>query len=213
VRTLTAALITEKAKASTASAWLYLIQIVVGSGDVRYYVPNPVTVTFNSITYSPAPCRVDVVTADTKGGLPEVRVQIANIDVIADGHSQRVSTYLEANDLRGHRVTLLAINSANLGDPLATAFVEDYEITDIDVAQDWVTFTLGQERLLTHRFPGGRFLRDNCRWLYKGVECGYTGALPTCDKILEGSNGCRAHNNVARFGAYPGIPSIKGRFA
>jgi phage-related protein len=206
MRTLTAQLLVEKDKISTTSAWLYLIQLVVNPSLTKYYVPNPVAVTFNSITYSPFPARVDVVKADTKGGVPEVRVQVANVD-------RTVSTYLEANDLRGNRVTLLAINTANLGDPLATAFLEDYEITDIDVTQEWATFALGHERLLTHRFPGGRFLRDNCRWIYKSVECGYVGALPTCDKILEGGNGCRAHTNVPRFGAFIGIPSIKGRFA
>lgn len=35
----------------------------------------------------------------------------------------------------------------------------------------------------------------------------FIGGLPTCSLRLDGSNGCRAHGNQQRFGAFPGIDS------
>ena len=67
------------------------------------------------------------------------------------------------------------------------------------------TFTLGAENPVTFRFPRRRQRRDVCQWRYKSAYCGYTGALPTCDFTMNGSNGCIAHANGPRFGAYPGI--------
>jgi hypothetical protein len=68
-----------------------------------------------------------------------------------------------------------------------------------------VEFTLGAENPLTLRFPTRLQFRNRCPWRYKGRECGYAGALPTCDFTLNGANGCRAHNNETRFGGFPGI--------
>jgi hypothetical protein len=39
-----------------------------------------------------------------------------------------------------------------------------------------------------------------------GTECGYFGVLATCDHTKTGGNGCEFHDNVLRFGAFPGIP-------
>ncbi len=46
-----------------------------------------------------------------------------------------------------------------------------------------------------------------CIWKYKSTQCGYTGALATCTRTLDGTNGCEAHNNQVRFGGFPGIDS------
>jgi len=39
----------------------------------------------------------------------------------------------------------------------------------------------------------------------------YNVTKPTCEKTLEGPNGCRAHSNQNRFGGFPGIPLAVGR--
>lgn len=42
------------------------------------------------------------------------------------------------------------------------------------------------------------------------VARNYWISKATCSKTLEGPNGCRAHGNVARIGAFPGVPVVLG---
>lgn len=204
MKSIPAALKTEKNKLATTSAWLTLIQVEINSSTTLYLVANPASIVFDSQTYSPFPCEVRPVGTDSRGGLPDVEVMISNVNLT-------MSAYLEANDVRGKRVRLLGVNSANLADPTAVVFDEIYEIGDLTVTEQAVTFRLGHIRLLEQRFPSRRYLRDNCQWVYKGSECLYGGGLATCDKSLEGTNGCRVHANQTRIGGFPGIPAVAGR--
>ena len=271
MKTLVPALVAEKNTLSTTSAWLILLQVSLPDGTTLYLVPNPSVITFDGQAYTPFACTIDSVKTDSKGGLADVMVAVSNVD-------RTMSAYVETQELRGAPVRVLIVNSLNLADPSALAADEEYQIGEIVITQDWVTFRLGHQRFLQQRFPNGRFLRDNCRWIYKTTECGfidgvtgpgtissssvtitgvntdfltrfktgdtltasaqtrivnvvtsatimtvtiapspawsaasYTFTKPTCSKILEGDNGCRAHSNQGRFGAYPGIPSVAGR--
>ncbi len=205
MRSLVANLIAEKNKLASTSAWLPLITIEVNASTTLRLVPNPTSITFDGEVYSPFGCEVEEVTQDAKGGLHDVSISVSNVTRV-------ISAYIEANDLRGARVSIKYVNSANLADPAAIVLEEQYEVMSIQVkGSTFVTFTLGHERISAHQLPSGRFFRDNCRWIYKSAECGYAGALASCDKILEGPDGCRAHANQTRFGGFPLIPSVAGR--
>lgn len=277
MKALTVALTEEKNKLAQTGAWVYLITVYLTDG-ARHFVPNNASILFDGILYEAFGCKVGDVRGDLQGGLAEVEVAIQNV-------SREMSAYVELNDLRGVEVRLITVNTNQLADP--NSFIDNvvYEINEISVSDDLVTFQLGHDRLLRQRAPYGRILRDNCRWVYnmppgRSPECGYidnrpgprgsilsssgftitgTGGTdfmsrfipgdwiqaggqtkqiatvvddthmttvlafspvlgpgtynvqkPTCDKILEGPNGCRAHNNVARIGAFPGIPVLAG---
>lgn len=205
MRTLTSALTQEKNKLAGASACLPLVTVEVDPTTVLRLVHNPTNVVFRGDTYTAFGMQIDEVTQDAKGGLHEVSLSVSNV-------TREVSAYLELHDLRGARVTILYVNSANLADPDAVVLEERYEVMSIQVKGDVsVTFNLGHDRISQHSIPARRFLRDNCAWIYKSVECGYEGGLPTCDKILEGANGCRPHANVPRFGGFPLLTPIPGR--
>ncbi|MGH7260624.1 MAG: hypothetical protein ACREI9_08070 [Nitrospiraceae bacterium] len=204
MRALNATLIAEKNKLATGSAWLPLIQVEISAAETLYLVPNPTPVTFDSQVYEPFPAMVDVVEQDTRGGLADVRVMVSNVD-------RTIGAFVETVDLRGKKVQILYVNSSKLDDPTAYAIKEIYEINSMQVSEKFVTFVLGHERVLSQRVPAGRHQRDNCRWIYKSVECGYGGTMANCDKILNGVNGCRAHGNVPRFGGFPLMPKTSGR--
>lgn len=201
MKTIAGTLITEKNKLAMASVWLPLVSVDIDAATTLHLVPNPTAITFGGVTYVPFGLQLDLVETDSRGSLNDVQISISNI-------SRQIGAYLESTDLRGNRVRVLWINSSDLTDSVLD---ESYEITAYVVTEQVVTFTLGHERLLQQVFPNGRFFRDNCRHIYKDTACGYTGTLATCDKILEGTNGCRAHANQARFGAFPAIPSVAGR--
>lgn len=275
MKSLTVALTEEKNKLAQTGAWVYLITAYLPDGD-RHFVPNNAAILFDGILYEAFGCKVGDVRGDLQGGLAEVEVAIQNV-------SREMSAYVELNDLRGIEVRLITVNTNHLDDP--NAFIDNvvYEINEISVTDDLVTFQLGHDRLLRQRAPYGRILRDNCRWVYnvppgRSPECGFldwfpgpgtasasgvfvlglgtdfvtrfkagdaisiegqariissdptnpvdlvvtlpfTGVVtgqayyvhkPTCDKVLEGRNGCRAHSNQSRIGAFPGIPVLAG---
>ena len=218
MKTLTAALTTEKNKLDMASAWLPLVTVEVSASEILRVVPNPTNVTFRGETYVAFGVEIDEAVTDAKGGLHDLNVSVSNV-------TREISAYIEFHELRGARVTILYVNSAHLSDLDAVVAEERYEIMSIQVkGSQFVTFTLGHDRINQHPFPSGRFFRDNCRWMYKKVECGYgwidldtdtptfiDAPLATCDKILEGANGCRAHANAPRFGSFPLLTPIPGR--
>lgn len=205
MRFLTSNLIQEKNKLASTSAWLPLVTVEVNASTTLRLVPNPTNVVFRGETYNAFGMEIDERTQDAKGGLHDLSISVSNV-------TREIGAYVEFNDLRGKRVGVMYVNSANLADDDAVVSEEWYEVMSVHVkGTKLVTFRLGHDRISQHQFPSGRFLRDNCRWIYKSVECGYAGGLPSCGKILEGSNGCRAHANVARFGAYPLLTPVPGR--
>jgi lambda family phage minor tail protein L len=181
------------------------VTVYVNSTTTVRLVPNATAVVFRGHTYTPAALRIEKVSQDGKGGLHEVDISISNV-------TREVGAFVELNEMRGVRVELCYVNSANLADDDAAVLEERYEIASVQIkGSQFVTFHLGHDRINQHQFPGGRFLRDHCRWIYKSPECGYVGGLPSCEKILEGPNGCRAHVNVWRYGGFPLMTPVPGR--
>lgn len=205
MRLIADSLRTEKNKLDSASAWIPLVTVEVNATTTLRLAAYPTNIVFRGQTYTSLGLEIGEVTQDAKGGLHEVSVSVSNV-------TREISAYVEVNDLRGARVTIVYVHSANLADDEAAVLEEQYEIMAVQVkGTKFVSFRLGHDRISQHQFPSGRFLRDNCRWIFKSVECGYAGGLPSCDKILEGANGCRAHANVARFGGYPLLTPVPGR--
>jgi phage-related protein len=82
---------------------------------------------------------------------------------------------------------------------------EDFLINESAVADRQITFTLGAPSMLAIQFPRRRQLKLYCQWQYKSVECKYAGVLESCDRSLNGANGCVFHGNSINFGGFPGI--------
>jgi hypothetical protein len=126
------------------------------------------------------------------------------IKLSAQDQTRTLAQYIEAyGGLIGSDLTMTVVNSGALDGP--PEIQETFKIIASNVNEYVVEFDLGTESAVNKRFPLYRQFRDRCAWPYKGRRCGYTGQLATCDYTLEGSNGCIAHANVARFGAFPSL--------
>jgi hypothetical protein len=100
-------------------------------------------------------------------------------------------------------VIITIINSSDTsGEP---ELQEEYDIKQTSATELNISVELGSENPLRLQFPVRKQYKNRCVWLYKGSRCGYSGGLTTCDYTLEGTNGCVAHNNEARFGGFPGL--------
>lgn len=151
------------------------------------------------LVWDPFPLTVATVNEDTKGTQQTFRVTIGaqNRQVLA-----LVDAYegLEEQVVRA-RLVSIAARAEGLG-------IVDLRgrIIGCSVTNEALTFELGQVDMRRAKFPANRVSPLRCRFRYKGVRCGYTGALATCDFGLNTPNGCDAHSNANRFGGFPGVP-------
>lgn len=156
----------------------------------------------DDITYYQCSLGVNSIRESGDGTIPTLGVSVTNVNL-------EWQALLEAHaGLVGSPAVLRLVNWNALA---AGAFLE-YESEVVSTASDaeTVRFNLGSYDLSNQKLPDQRAMRDFCRFRYKGPRCGYTGGLSTCDKTLNGANGCVAHTNSPRFGGFPSIPKIGG---
>lgn len=200
---LSVASVIEKNRLSSDIPWLILLDIDVvdpASGskvEAMHLVRNPDPVTFNGATYQPA--AFDIELKAEAGAQQTVSLSIRDYSLAVQKKMQDYGGGV------GFAVTIMVVNAGALDQPPEVA--EYFEVVGANSANYTCSFTLGAENSVTKAFPRRRQTKDYCQWRYKSEQCGYTGALPSCDLSLKGANGCSAHQNVIHFGAYPGINS------
>lgn len=156
-------------------------------------------------TYYAASIAHGVQVTDTEATLPTVNLTISNI-------SREVESILETyNGLVGEKVRILFVNLVDIdaGSTVPT-FTDEFEVLEVEADERDISAKLGQFNLFNLQFPNTRYTRDHCGFQFKGPLCQYAGVLTTCDKTLNGANGCTVHANADRFGGEPGIPRISG---
>jgi len=196
MRNLDGVFIEEKNKLENAPIFLYTIEEYDGSNDLHLaaYAEN---VTFDGITYTRFPIQHDIITENTSGEVDSVKVKIANA-------SREIQAYLEAYDWRKKKVIIKTVFANQLSDP--DVFRDDiYYIASYVMNAEAAEFELSSKLdILQVTLPRRVYLRNHCRFKFKGTECGYAGAATTCNKTLQQ---CRAYSNQLRFGGFPSIPT------
>lgn len=208
----------EKNKLHTVSTWheLWEVRIETAVGTVANIVGHTSAVVFDGVTYQPFPISRAEFTVSNDGTLVDTTVTISNVD-------RAVQSLLETSDnyFRGQTVIYRLVNSATLATTTAV-ITERFRVGMVELSPITATFHLGHVNLYDQTFPGNRFIRGRCRWVYGSADCGYdktqSGAISaSCDKTLNGAAGCTAHgaNEVTngkprlhplRFGGFPSIP-------
>lgn len=189
--------ILEKNKLSSDGAWLVLLEVQLTTGVTLRSVRNNEDIIWNSQTWVAFPFQLDEIGESSKGELPQAAVRISNV-------TRSVQQYIEAgNGGVGSTVIVRVVHSKHLN--LTNPEIElSFAVTGTTSDANWVTFTLGMEYPSMLRYPQKRVLKDWCHYKeYKGIECGATSALPTCNRTLKE---CRERGNSTRFGGFPAIP-------
>lgn len=185
----------EKNKLSTGSAFIILLDIDLKDGDVIRVCYNNEDVVWNGNIYQAFPFEIGEVAEETDGSDPNVELKINNT-------SRALSYYVESSGGAVNMpVVLRVVNTENL-DSKEPELEESFVVQKTSVAEDFVTFTLGAEYSSRTRRPLNCYMKNNCPFKYKGLRCGYAGALQSCSHTL---TDCRAHNNSQRFGGFVGI--------
>lgn len=216
---ITVNLNTEKNKLHSAAAWVWLYDIDLDS-TTWFLTSYDTSITFAGNTYSPHNVSHSALTSDTKGTLESTNVTVSNLDVL-------IASSLIANDITGRAIRIKRVHVDHLTNS-DDVIEQRLEIIDYNIDMSKLKIKAGTINFLKLAFPKDRYSITRCRHTYRtpalqisdstgiGVLCSYTGAFASCDKTLDGPNGCRVHGDdeeagglvrkhPARFGAFPGI--------
>jgi lambda family phage minor tail protein L len=212
-------LMAEKNLLATGAQWVWLYEIEVPTDPATRYrfVGTPEQVTFRGNVYYPFPITHTVMRATESGDLPSLTVTVSNV-------SREIIATLEAHQgLIGQsaRIILTNMEALTTGKPIIE---QDFRVMTMTATEEACAAQLGDISLYETFFPGQRMMRNFCRHQYRSAACGYSvptshaNYLSTCDKSLDGPNGCQVHGasetaagtaviHPNRFGGFPGIPT------
>lgn len=210
MKTLPSTVSAEIVKTALIPVHLYALELlttdtVLNTKVVRLAASDK-DVHFDDNLYTAFPISHESIRTSTEMAVDATRVLVGVVD------STIIGLLFRHDGLRRAKVTILTVFDGLLDDPdnkiiSFEGYVSHAAISE-QVASIEVTSKFDVQDI---RLPRRVYLRDRCAWIYKDSNtCQYTGPLPTCDKSLDGNNGCRAHSNTARFGGFPAIPSKKG---
>ncbi len=207
--------------APTALLELFILDATVCGGDLSYFHAGTnqvgTSVVWQGQTYQPFPVVADGFEWSSKGTLPRPKLRVSALEGVVG------ALVRDLEDLVGAKVTLKRTFAKYLD---AVNFPGGYNPTADPTAcypdEPWVverktleTSDVIEFELITPmdaqnaRIPCRRVTANVCGWAYKGTECGYAGALPTCGKtLLE----CKAHFGATGdlpFGAFPGTARVR----
>lgn len=191
----------EKNKIASGNTFLLLLEIQLVNADTGlnvdtiYVVNNNENVVYDLNTYVAYP--FDLELKQESGGMPQITLTAIDYQKVLLGH---------LNSLSGASGSMVIMRIVNSGDLSAEPEIEErFNILTAQSNNFAISLTLGAENYLRRNFPTRNQMQDRCRWRYKSSECGYVGAMGTCDLSLQGANGCTAHGNELRFGGFPGL--------
>lgn len=202
MKNLPANLIIEKNKIATPNSWLVLLDVTLTDNTKFYLVKNTENITFQGNEYTAMNFEIEPTAETSKGEIPTVTLRISNVTRIIQAYLEELEGCI------GATVVVRVVNAAYLAEDYSELEMTfDVLATNSDV--NWVSFTLGAPNPLRRRFPLYRYIANHCGWSYKSAECGYSGALGTCERTLDD---CRNHNSEEnnfeqskRFGGFHGL--------
>lgn len=203
MRTLSTASLIEKNKLATSSAWLALLEILIGETTIRL-VANNEDVTWDSETWQAFPFEIDSIDESGKSEIPAVTVKVSNV-------TGEIQQMLESADgANGTPVIIRVINTSS-STSTEPELELNYVLDSADYDEQWIRFKLTGGVCLTRRVPRARYLKNFCRFSgnYGGIECGISAATkatyPTCDGTYDQ---CAERGNAIRFGGFRWMPRL-----
>ncbi len=193
----------EKGKIASDYPWVALVRITWPDGSLLRLARYTDDLVFDDgagpQTFTAFAWEFDVLEEKSDGSIPTWNVSVSNVNRAVEALLEEYGGGVGGN------VAIYIVNLTRLKrEPDLELY---FDIVGSGSNAQLVKFKLGAESPFRIMYPRHSYTPDRCIWSYKSVQCGYAGEMPTCSFQLGGSNGCRAHANQLRFGAYPGIDS------
>ncbi|MBM3210608.1 DUF2163 domain-containing protein [Candidatus Poribacteria bacterium] len=179
--------------------YLYKVFDYDGIGGDLLFAEWDTDIVFDSVTYPKFPVTHDSISENNQGQIDAVKVRLSNV-------SRLIQSYLEEFDFRAKKVMIRLVFKDRLAYPDEKLDFY-YFIDTYSASQDVVEFILlPKTDILSVTLPTRNYSRNYCGWKFKSTECGYAGAITTCNKTKQK---CKELDNFQRFGGFPSIPSRK----
>ena len=192
---LPTALVAEKNKLDTTSAWLWFLSVTLPDSTVLRYVRNTEDITFGGNVYFATYFKISGMATSIDGEIPQVVLKVANA-------GRRLTEYVNDHDgLEGCDITLTRVNSKNLSADYSE-LESTFRIAGFDEDEQFCNFRLGAPNLLHRKFPLHELTDIECDYVFKDPYCGYSGAETTCDGTIEQ---CISRGNTQRYGGDLGL--------
>lgn len=200
---------------------LQLISGIHGTGEVyRFHAgvnsKNNGNIVWAGNEYLAFPVQAEGFEYSGNGQLPRPKLKVSNLlgtitamllslpSGLEGAKVTRIRTlarYIDAVNFTGN------VNPFGTPDPTAEMPREIYFIDrKVSENRDLIEFELATAfDLQGVRLPKRQCISSICQWVYKSVECGYVGSLPSCKKTLDD---CKLHfgqNAELPFGSFPGV--------
>lgn len=193
----------EKNKLSSSSVFFMALEIEIpGLGETVKINNMDDSVVWKGETWIPFPVEIDEI-VEKAGEVPQLNLRVSNVTRVFEFYLQQYDLYCKENGYQPIVVTIYYLNSLNLASETPEADYT-YNLKQPTLNSTWATFSLGASNPFMRRFPQQRILKNQCRWIFKSAQCGYSDAETSCNKTLLR---CRELDNSSRFGAYPGVGS------
>lgn len=216
------ALFAEETTKATQNRLFYLVTLVLPDPELPFrIVDSNYNVTFGGILYARFPVKFMPAEMNSDGSISKASINIANV-------SREIMYYVEQfNGLRNCRVLIKSVYANALdftytpnADGTVTqvtntsanssAYIEDeYYVDTYTATEQIVSFQLDPIIDLEIRLPRRRFLLDSCYWAYGDADTckvNRTTYPALCNKTFAE---CKARNNEANFGGFPGISGAR----
>jgi phage-related protein len=190
-----AEIIAEKNKISNDSPWLVLLDIALSEAVTLRLSSGNAEVSFQGETYYPYEMQIQFTPQSIEGSIPEITIGVDNSDRVVQGYIEALSGAVDCE------VTMYLVHQDNLTSDFSD-LERHFKILATVCNNDWVVFTLGLQSPTYLRFPLYRTMGNHCNWIFRGIECSYTGGTTECDHTLKN---CQALGNSTRFGGFPGL--------
>lgn len=202
MKTLSSDVKSAKNAPSLKPIFLYVLHAFDGTNNL-YLASYDDDVVFDGITYQKFPISHEQTGENSTGAIDQIKVKVSNVNRLIQG-------YLETYNLKKKRLDIILVFADHLDNP-ANKITETFYIDSYTADQGCVEFTLSSKLdILDVNIPGRLFVRNYCQWKFKGTECGYVGALTTCNRLKAD---CKIRNNYIRFGGFPSIPQNRSYFS
>ena len=165
--------IIEKNKQNTSSVWIVLLEYQYEGQTPSYLALNNEAVTWNSKTWQPAIFNFSNIKETKNAEIPSVSLNFYDLT------RELIDLVEENNGATGATITRRVVNSDNLAETEPEA--EDvFQVTNITISENYlVNIKLGSENLSDSRCPKNRYLKNNCRFIFKRASLSFTSGGTT----------------------------------
>lgn len=199
----------EKNKIASKSVFFVALEITIPSFAETVKIASiDEDITWDGSVWQKFPININEI-VETAGEVPKVSASISNVNRIFESYLQQYDAYCKENGYEPITVKLYVLNSLNLDDPTPEV-TYDFTLEKSATSSEQITFELGTNNPYNRRCPQQRILKNQCRFIFKSTECGYSGGETSCNKTLLR---CRELSNSSRYGGFPGVGNSGLRIA